>query len=72
MSGGPVCKCGKRDAWRVVRYKGNRSAFSGYHFTPSDYSSVSCERDLGGCGAMWRTKARYADRLPLLRGGPST
>lgn len=64
MSGGPVCQCGKRDAWRVWVYKANYSAFNGYQYTPSDYSLVGCERELGGCGATWRTKARYVDRLP--------
>jgi hypothetical protein len=67
MSQGRTCKCGKRDAWRVVHYRCNYSAFNGYHYTPSDYSAVSCERELGGCGAYWRTKAGYADRLPRAR-----
>ena len=40
MSGGAVCKCGKRSAWRVVTYRGNHSAFSGRRFTSSAYSAV--------------------------------
>lgn len=65
MSGGPVCTCGRRDAWRVLQYKCNYSAFNGYHRTPSDYSAVVCERDAGGCGTIWRTKAAYVDRLQM-------
>jgi hypothetical protein len=64
MSGGPVCKCGKRDAWRVWRHRCNYSAFNGYRYTPSDYSLVCCEPERGGCSALWRTKARYVDGLP--------
>jgi hypothetical protein len=67
MSGGPVCKCGKRDAWRVLSYRCNYSAFNGGRFTPSDYSSVFCDHERGGCGAVWRTKARYVDGLPRYR-----
>lgn len=64
MSGGTVCKCGKREALVVVLYKANRSAFNGYHWTPSDYSAVLCDPDRGGCGVYWRTKAAYVDSLP--------
>jgi hypothetical protein len=46
--------------WAVVVRYGNYSAFSGYHFTPSDYSLVRC----GTCGAHWRTKAAYVSTLP--------
>ena len=60
MSGGTVCKCGNRDAWRVYQRRCNHSAFNGYRRTPSDYSSVGCER----CLAVWRTKAKYVDTLP--------
>lgn len=48
------------DRAKVSVRMGNFSAFSGYHFTPSDYSEVVC----GDCGTRWRTKARYVDRLP--------
>lgn len=40
--------------------KGNRSAFNGYRWTPSDYSEVRCTV----CGRSWRTKAKYVDALP--------
>lgn len=64
MSGGTVCHCGKRDAWRVMTYRANFSAFNGYRMTPSDYSEVACLHRLGGCGARWRTKAKYVEQLP--------
>jgi hypothetical protein len=67
MSGGAVCHCGKRSAWRVHDYRCNHSAFNGYRWTPSDYSSICCEPSLGGCGVWWRTKAAYVDRLPHYR-----
>jgi hypothetical protein len=62
-----ACKCDSRKAWRVATYHGNRSAFNGYHFTPSDYSEVVCDPEHGGCGRRWRTKAAYVEELP--RGG---
>lgn len=76
MSGGQTCGCAeKREPltapegsnrparlWRVVQHRCNHSAFNGYHYTPSKYSSITCLR----CGRHWRTKASYADRLPLL------
>jgi hypothetical protein len=46
--------------WAVVVRNGNYSAFSGYRFTPSDYSSVRC----GTCHHVWRTKAAYVAGLP--------
>lgn len=64
MSGGAVCHCGKREAWRVVTYKANFSAFNGYRLTRSDYSEIVCQSAAGGCGARWRTKAQYVERLP--------
>lgn len=72
MSSGPVCRCGRREAWRVAVRRGNFSAFSGYRFTPSRYSEVECVPELGGCGRFWRTAARYVDDLPdlPLRGRP--
>lgn len=57
------CRCTgeeRRRRWRVVQYHCNYSAFSGYHYTPSDYSLVTCD----GCGARWRTKAKYVETLP--------
>lgn len=54
------CMRGHRDAWVVVHRNCNFSAFSGYHYTPSDYSLVAC----GTCGRRWRTKAAYVRTLP--------
>lgn len=48
-----------RSSWVVIQRKANRSAFSGYRLTPSDYSAVRCT--VGG--AVWRTKAKYVDTL---------
>ncbi len=53
-----VCACDKKN-WVVVVRCGNYSAFSGYHFTPSDYSEIKCLR----CGNFWRTKAIYVGGL---------
>lgn len=71
MSGGSSCKCDERKEpivatgdrparlWRVLDRKCNHSAFNGYHWTSSPYSSIQCLR----CGAAWRTKAPYVDSL---------
>ena len=65
MSGGAVCRCGESKKsitdrrWEVMQYKCNHSAFSGYKWTPSDWSSLRCE----ACGASWRTKADYVGQL---------
>lgn len=59
------CDCGERKKpvqdrnWEVLDYKCHHSAFSGYHETTSDYSTVSCQI----CGACGRTKAAYVDEL---------
>lgn len=45
--------------WRVVHREHHFSAFNGYHFTPSQYSLVSCHR----CGALGRTKAGFVAQL---------
>jgi hypothetical protein len=45
--------------WVVVQRCRNYSAFSGYHFTPSDWSHVHCKV----CGANGRTKAKYVEFL---------
>lgn len=45
--------------WRVLTREGNYSAFNGYRFTPSNYSSVTCIR----CHCVWRTKAPYVAQL---------
>lgn len=74
MSGGPSCKCEERREplvvadganrparlWRVVTRYGNYSAFNGYAFQHSQYSSVCCLR----CGSHWRTKSNYVASLP--------
>ncbi len=65
MSKGLVCRCDERDKplaerqWGVIDRNCNHSAFSGYHYTPSDYSAVVCL----DCCAWWRTKAGYVAHL---------
>ncbi len=60
-----ACNCGERSkptterAWVVIQRMCNYSAFNGYHYTPSDYSSLNCH----SCGAVWRTKAKYVDDI---------
>lgn len=44
------CKGKNLEVWQRLC---NFSAFSGYHYTPSDYSLLRC----CDCGRMWRTKA---------------
>ena len=67
MSGGTFCRCEKPDRrnWRVTQRNCNHSAFSGYHFTPSDYSAISCLL----CHSSWRTKAGYVDSIPDISEG---
>jgi hypothetical protein len=72
MSGGTACKCGEAQEplsaagnrparlWRVLQRHCNHSAFNGWRYTPSDYSSIACLR----CGRCWRTKASYVAALP--------
>lgn len=70
MSGGSACQCAeakkpvKERNWVVTQRKCNHSAFNGYHYTPSDYSSIKCLE----CGAIWRTKATYVSKLRDPRG----
>lgn len=60
MSGDPCnCQPPDRSNWRIATYKGNYSAFSGYRFTPSDYSEIICLT----CRRSWRTKAKYVSSL---------
>jgi hypothetical protein len=65
MSGGTVCKCPESKkpmaerAWEVTQRKCNHSAFSGYHYTTSNYSACRCTK----CRAVWRTTARYTYTL---------
>ena len=66
MAAGVPCSCpdartkAKRKRWIVLMRNHHRSAFAGYHWTPSDWSSVGCL----DCGGIWRTKAKYVDTLP--------
>lgn len=59
------CHCEERKKpvnqrnWRVLQRNCNHSAFSGYRYTRSDYSSVVCLT----CGVEGRTKAAYVDNL---------
>lgn len=46
--------------WVVTTRNGNRSAFNGYHFTPSNYSQLHCLR----CGTYWRSSGRYVKQVP--------
>lgn len=63
------CHCPERKkpvkdrAWVVVQRQCNHSAFSGYAYTPSDWSCIWCK----GCHALGRTKAKY---VSLLKDGP--
>ena len=65
MSGGIACNCKERKTpipqrkWVVLMRHCNYSAFNGYRRTPSDYSAITCL----SCGRLWRTKARYVERL---------
>jgi hypothetical protein len=54
------CARKHRASWWVYQRKCNFSAFSGYHYTPSEYSGCKC----GICGRRWRTKAAYVSTLP--------
>jgi len=66
MSGNVPCNCPERKKplaqrnWVVSQRNHNRSAFNGYHYTPSAYSTVTCR----GCHGFWRTKAAYVNQLP--------
>lgn len=59
------CKCEERKKpiaernWAVLQRNSHRSAFSGYHWTPSDWSTVQCL----SCRAVGRTKAAYVAQL---------
>ena len=57
-------KCSRehRPFWAVIQRHGNASAFNGYHWQYSAYSSVFCR--LASCGRYWRTKAVYVEQLP--------
>ena len=65
MSKGIFCRCEERSKklkdreWYITKYKHHNSAFSGYHYTYSDYSSIICKK----CNSTWRTKANYVSGL---------
>jgi len=46
-------------AWRVLQRYCNHSAFNGYHYTSSEWSTVRCL----SCRAVGRTKANYVAEL---------
>lgn len=60
MSGGKKCSCDKPN-WEVLQYKCNYSYFQypkgEYH--DSKYSLLQCKN----CGATWRTKANYVEKV---------
>lgn len=59
MSGMPACQDTTHRHVVTVR-KANYSAFSGYHYTPSDWSEIRCV----ATGQRWRSKSAHVDRLP--------
>lgn len=65
MSGGLACKNKEhRKWWRVTDRNHNRSAFNGYHYTPSDYSRIICT--VRHCTGCWRSKAPFVASIPDL------
>lgn len=70
MSASFGCKCGERQKplkdrdWEVKQYKCNHSAFNGYKYTPSDYSTVVCHNS--SCTGAGRTKAAFVDELVVV------
>ena len=61
MSSGHICRCGRRDAWRIRQHGFNTSAFRG-GFQTSDYSGLVCL----ACSSCWRSKGAYVDKLTHL------
>lgn len=60
-----ACARDHREHWRVYQRYGNASAFSGYHWTWSEYSGIVCLSP--GCErGRWRTKAAYVAEIPDL------
>jgi hypothetical protein len=65
VSGGKACSCDESTRapqyrrWVVLQRYCNHSAFNGYHWTASAYSSIQCTL----CRAIWRTKAKYVSLL---------
>lgn len=60
-----ACKCDERKKpakdrnWTIWQYRCNHSAFNGYHWTPSEYSTVGCN----SCGRVGRTKGKFVAEL---------
>lgn len=65
MSQGEACRCSEKNQlltkrrWLVYARNGNASAFNGGRWQFSRYSGVRCFV----CGAVWRTRADYVDKL---------
>jgi hypothetical protein len=71
-AGTAACRRDHFAAWRVLTRNGNCSAFNGYRWADSAYSSLVCDKGAGGCGRVWRTDAAYvADLPPAGSGVPS-
>lgn len=64
MSGGESCKLhpGGSEQHVVTQYMSNRSAFNGYHETPSAWSEIFCLETSN----RWRTRAAYVQDLLVL------
>jgi hypothetical protein len=70
-AGGFACRDQEhRPRWYAPEPYSNRSAFNGYHWTPSDYSAVFCPLCPAQTG-YWRTKADYVATLPTSDPGPA-
>lgn len=60
------CKCAERKKpiaerkWFVLARNYHASAFNGYRWAYSEYSTVQCDK----CRAVGRTKAAYVQALP--------
>lgn len=73
MSQGTICHRHERSNYRLAHVRHNHSAFSGYHRTYSDYSSVVCvapdptsSNPHNVCSHRWNSKAAWVDNLPHL------
>lgn len=66
MSSGRSCSCKttpkseRMKHWAVLQRNCNHSAFNGYKWTFSQYSSITCYK----CKHVWRTKSDYVHTLP--------
>lgn len=72
MSASQPCTCPgirseKMKNWFVIQRRCNHSAFNGYHYTPSDYSTVACSgpgSHGSGCTMILRSKSKFVSSLP--------